>query len=303
MWNQMRVSGLIVAAGVLIAAGAGVARADWARWRGPDGNGQVEATNWFKAGAGLVTVWKADVGAGYSAPAVAGGRLFVAGNRNKQDIIVCLDALSGAVVWTNAYACEAGSYPGPRSGPVVDGKLVFFVSRDARAFAFDSLTGNLRWQRNLKADYNYALPGWGVSGAPLVVGNRLILNLGKHGVALDKSTGKTLWASPAGTCGYATPVLFAKGQPAKVAVFGYDALLCVNLDDGQLAWQFPWKTGCDVNAADPLLFDGRAFITSGYGHGCALLDCRGATPLKLWENRHLKSHFSSPVLYKTGLLK
>lgn len=161
MRNQACVRGLIVAAGALVVVGAGIARADWARWRGPDGNGRVEATNWFQAGAATVTVWKAEVGAGYTAPTVAGGRVFVAGNRNTQDVIVCLDAGSGAVVWTNAYASDAGDHPGPRSCPVVDGKLVFLVSRDAMAFAFDRQTGDLRWQRNLKADHNYGVPRWG----------------------------------------------------------------------------------------------------------------------------------------------
>ncbi len=294
----MKPSALIVSSVLLLVAGEGVARADWAGWRGPDGNGRVEATNWFQKGAATVTVWKAQVGPGYTAPTIAGGRLFVAGNLDKRDVITCLDAESGALVWTNGYACDAGGHAGPRSCPVVDGKLVFFASRDAKVFAFDRLNGELRWRRDFKADNNYGIPQWGVSGAPLVLGERLILNLGKYGLVLDKATGKTVWASPAGICGYATPVPFKTGTRSMIALFGSDALLGVELQDGKLAWQYPWKTSYDVNAADPVFLDGRIFISSGYGHGCALLDCRGATPVKLWENKNLKSHFSSPVLYK-----
>ena len=52
-----------------------------------------------------------------------------------------------------------------------------------------------------------------------------------------------------------------------------------------------------VNAADPLYFDGKLFITSGYGRGCALIDISGPAAKLVWENnkKPMASHFCSPV--------
>ena len=37
--------------------------------------------------------------------------------------------------------------------------------------------------------------------------------------------------------------------------------------DGQRLWSFPWKG--TTNAADPIFYDNKIFISSGYDKGCA----------------------------------
>ena len=152
------------------------------------------------------------------------------------------------------------------------------------------------WQRDLGKDMNATPPQWGFASSPLVVGERVIVNVGTHGLAVNRLTGKTVWESGGAGGSYASPVPYQwKGQPA-VLVLATAGISAVDAGTGQVGWFHPWKTGCDVNAADPLPIQDKVLITSGYGHGAALLDVTGDQPKVEWENKHLVSHFSSPVL-------
>ena len=65
---------------------------------------------------------------------------------------------------------------------------------------------------------------------------------------------------------------------------------------GALLWSYPWKTKYDINAADPVISGDEVFITSGYKHGCALIDISGPKPALVWENENMRSQMSGPVL-------
>jgi outer membrane protein assembly factor BamB len=113
---------------------------------------------------------------------------------------------------------------------------------------------------------------------------------------LYKQTGRLAWSSGSGTGSYATPVLYTQGGRRYAAVFGRRAIYGVEVETGKVAWSYTWITGNDVNAADPLVFEDRVFISSNYGAGSALLDISGRQPKLLWRNPDMNSHFSSFVL-------
>jgi len=138
------------------------------------------------------------------------------------------------------------------------------------------------------------------AGAMLLLSNCL-LAADAAAAALDKKTGKTVWTSGAGPGGYATPVPFKAGGRQAVAVFSRDSFIAVAVANGQKLWSFPWKTGYDVNAADPIISGGKAFISSGYNKGCALLDISGPAPKPIYQNRRMRNHFNSTVLYEGHL--
>ncbi|MDQ3812400.1 MAG: PQQ-binding-like beta-propeller repeat protein, partial [Armatimonadota bacterium] len=62
-------------------------------------------------------------------------------------------------------------------------------------------------------------------------------------------------------------------------------------------WRYPWKTSYDVNAAIPNVAGNKLFNSSGYGKGCALLQIAKDEEPLVWQNRNMKNHFSSSVLY------
>ena len=286
--------GMVLASGVCMAVTT--LAGDWPQFRGPGHDGISGESDWFVPKAVVKTVWTAEVGVGHAAISVSAGRLYTMGNRQGTDVVFCLEAATGKAIWQHSYASASGNYPGPRSTPTVDGRRVFTFGRDGMLLCLDAAKGGVMWQRDLGKDMNATPPQWGFASSPLVVGERVIVNVGTHGLAVNRLTGKTVWESGGAGGSYASPVPYQwKGQPA-VLVLATAGISAVDAGTGQVGWFHPWKTGCDVNAADPLPIQDKVLITSGYGHGAALLDVTGDQPKVEWENKHLVSHFSSPVL-------
>jgi len=281
-----------------LAAGAAARAADWPAWLGPNRDGISRETDWKPeaVSAGRV-LWRAQLGKGYSAVSTKGDRVFSMGNAGNKDAVWCLNAADGSVVWKHEYDCPAGgSYPGPRATPVLDGDRVFTLSRNGLVFCLDAANGQVLWQRRILADTGAANITWGLSSSALVEGDRVFFNVGQHGVALNKATGELVWKSPAGKGGYATPVPYRQGAVPALAIFGQKALHGVEAATGRELWSFPWETSYDVNAADPIVRDGRIFISSGYNTGATLVDVASGSPIEVWRNKNMRNHFGTSVL-------
>jgi hypothetical protein len=84
----MKTSFTIVTGLLALSIEASLLGSDWPQWRGPQRNGTSEETGllkeWPKEGPKLL--WKVtDVGSGYAAPAVAGGRIYILGNEGLEN--------------------------------------------------------------------------------------------------------------------------------------------------------------------------------------------------------------------------
>jgi hypothetical protein len=90
---------------------------DWPAWRGPDRTdlskekGLLQA--WPQDGPGLL--WKTTgLGAGFSTPSVAGGRIFLLGARGKEELLIALEVQQGQRLWaTPAGYREHGRFNQP----------------------------------------------------------------------------------------------------------------------------------------------------------------------------------------------
>jgi outer membrane protein assembly factor BamB len=282
-------------AGVLFAWGASVG-SDWTRWRGPEGTGISAENDWKPLAVASPKVkWKMNVGVGHSSFSVAGKALYTMGNVAEKDIIYCLDAETGKETWRFSYPCASGNYKGTRATPVLDGDSLYTLGRDGDAHCLDAKTGKVKWQTNLMKQHGSAAGTWGMAGSPLILGAMVVYNARAAGLALDKATGKKVWETGGGPCGYASPVAFKLGAKECLAVFGNQEITVTDATNGKRVFSHPWKTQYDVNAADPVFFDNKLFITSGYEHGCALLDVSGKNIKELWTNLNMRGHFASPI--------
>ena len=283
---------------VLILLTAPDAFADWPRWRGPRADGISVESDWDPAALteGPRVLWRTNVGLGYSGVAVRADRLYTMGNTKGQDSVTCLDAGTGRQIWSYSYRARSMQYPGPRATPTIDGTLLYTLSSDGQLICLTADRGAVQWRRNIVADFGARPPNWGFAGSVVVEGDLVLVNAGPAGLALDKRSGKLAWSSGAGTGGYATPVLYTRNGKRYAAIFGRRALYGVDALTGMQTWSYPWVTDNDVNAADPLVFDDRVFISSNYGAGSALIDLSGRQPKLLWKNPSMNSHFSSFVL-------
>ena len=271
---------------------------DWPRWRGAAGNSISAETGWDPQALDVEdpVLWKTDVGLGFSAVSISGDYLYTMGNDRKNDTVWCLEVETGKVVWSHSYPCGNTDYPGPRSTPTVDGGFVYTVSNEGHVVCLDAKKGTLVWKKHLRTDFGASAPTWGFATSVVAEGDLLYLNANSYGLALNRKNGARVWSSPAGTCGYSTPVLYTDGKTKGVVLFGQNAVYGVNSENGTLLWQYPWRTGYDVNAADPIVTDGKVFVSSNYGVGSGLIGIKNNKPQLVYENKVFKSHFHSFVL-------
>jgi len=274
---------------------------DWPQWRGPKHDGISSEQNWLKpwSADGPKRLWKANVGIGFSSVSVSAGRVFTMGNTiTNVDTVWCLDAASGRVLWTNSYPCalDPKYYEGgPGATPTIDGDRVFTFSKKGHVLCIDAASGKTIWSRNIADELSLKLPEWSFAGSAHVEGDLVILNAGSAGTALDKKTGRIIWSSSPEPSGYATPVPFEMNDQRTVAIFSAKALVAVNPRTGRTLWDFPWETGRDVNAADPIVRGDRIFISSSTG--AALLQVRSNQVTAVWNKPNfMRNYFNPSVL-------
>ena len=297
---------LFVAAAVLALVASGTFPAsggDWPRWRGPDLNGISPEKGWQAQwpAEGPKQLWKASVGTGFSSFSVSDGRVYTMGNIANTDWVYCLDAKTGKQVWGHSYPCQLDPKNfegGPCATPTVADGRVYTFSRKGELFCLDAAKGTVVWSKNLNQELGLEIPTWGCASSALVEGELVVVNMGSAGVALDRKSGKVAWVSAKSVGAYATPVPLTIGSERCLAIFTRQSLVAVKAASGQQVWSYPWKTDYDVNAADPIVDGDKVFISAGYNHGGALLKMAGQAPQKVWENKNLRNHFNSCVLWQ-----
>lgn len=290
---------------LLLCASSYVCAADWPQFRGPNADGIAPEKginkDWSQKPPALL--WKCELtNVGYAAPSVADGKVFILDHQGSQDIVKALDINTGHEVWRFAYDdTDRDNFGFARSMPVINDGKVYTLSKTGRVNCLNEKDGAKIWARNIIADFKGKLPGWELSMSPLVDGDKVILCPGGKTsvVALNKNTGETVWqGGNSDDPGYATPVAATIENVKQYVVFTASNLIGVEQETGKLLWSFPWPTGSNVNAATPIVIDNTIFITSSYGHGCALLEIAGGKPSIRWQNKEMQSHFSSPIYYK-----
>ena len=158
---------------------------DWPQFLGPTRNGvSPESVSWPPS-----TLWRKDAGEGFAAPVVANGKAIFFYRQKGKEIVDCLDAASGAKIWSydypTTYRDDFGFDEGPRSAPTIADGVVFTFGAQGVLSTVDFATGKKRWSVPTAAK-----KGWfGSAGSPLVEGGKVLVNIGGI-VAYDQSYGK-----------------------------------------------------------------------------------------------------------------
>lgn len=268
---------------------------NWPCFRGPDRNSITQETAWSHESLKSPNIlWQKEIGDGFAVVAIQDGYLYTVGNQRRTDTIYCLEATTGKEIWKYSYPCSPGPYPGSRATPLVENGVVYSLSRQGHVFCLDARTGQVKWQKKFDAEE----PEWGFASSPSISGNKLLLNIGEHGIALDKTNGNTIWQSNFNVqAGYATIVTFQNNSKEVAAVFSGKAIYLVDANTGKKLWSHPWTTSYGVNAADPIIHDNKMFISSGYGYGCAFVNLAGTAPQIIGSRVEImRNHFGTCVL-------
>lgn len=253
-------------------------RANWPRFRGPDGGG-VYATGDIPltcdVGQGTNIAWKVDVPAeGFNSPVLWGDRVFLSGGDETKCEVLCFDVSTGKLLWQSAVPKAAGESGGKSKVPdqcgmaagtvATDGQRVYaiFANGDLAAFNFD---GTLAWSKNLgipKNPYGYA--------TSLLTSQDHVIVQFDQGDAEDKlsklyafegATGKVAWeqARPVGAS-WATPIAVNAASKSQIVTLGNPWVISYAAQDGAEIWRAECLDG-EVTPS-PVFAAGTLFVVS-----------------------------------------
>jgi outer membrane protein assembly factor BamB len=297
---------LLAVALVVLAAGA-----DWPQLHGPDRDQHSAETGLLPAFPkdGPPVVWQREVGEGFAGPVVARGRLVLFHRAGNDEVVECLDALTGRPRWKDAittdYRDGYGKGDGPRATPLIAGDRVFTLGPQGRLSCLDFDSGRRLWQKLLLKDYEVRPGFFGVGSTPIVEGDRLIVNVGgKDGagiVAFDRDSGKEVWRATDHGASYSSPVVATLDGKRSLVFFTREGLAVLDPADGAVRHLKHWRSRLDasVNAASPVIADGCIFLTACYGTGAVLLRPGKGGLEEVWKgDDRLSCHFGTPVAHQ-----
>lgn len=290
-----------------VAAGGAVFAEDWPSFRGARHDGKSTETDLKLAWSGKPEIaWKRDVGASFSAVAVVGDRAYTCGTKDGQQVLYCLNAENGEIIWQTPFEREYQERQGgdgTRATPTIDSGRVYVLGARGKLLCANGADGKEIWSKQ----FNH-MPQWGYSGSVLVDGELAVTSGGKEDgalVAFKKATGEEVWKTGNDSAGYATPYPFDFEGTRYICGFTGNSAIIVEAATGRQVWHTEWKTDWDVNAAAPIFKDGHLFIGSGYRTGCALFKLsKNGDVLKgeeVWRKKVMMPKFQSCVLHEGKL--
>ncbi len=302
---------------------------DWNHWRGPLRDGVVKEDSGWTRGAWppKEAIWTNKVGIGASAVVVANGHLFTIAWANNKDILYCLDASTGKLLWHQSYACpqygrrsegDKGLYAGPSASPSFDNTTgyLYTLSTDGHLNCWDTRQkGQTVWGINFYDKYDVAqrplvgtrrLRDYGYTTSALIWNDWVIAEVGDDEgnlMAFDKRTGRRMWTSqskdPAGHTGGLVPMT-VEGLPC-VAVLTIHNLLVARLDqghEGETLAEFPWVTDFANSIATPAVLGNSVVITSEYNqYNICRIDVTTKGAREVWRQPYA-SGVCSPIIHK-----
>jgi len=299
----------------LLAAVACAAVADWPDWRGPRRDGHSAEPLPASLPASPVVRWRKAVGHGYAGVVVGRDRLITAEETAGQETLHARRLADGEILWstpvTKVWSDEFEA--GPRCTPVLADGRVFFQSNQGEFVALDAASGRRLWGFNFAEYGMFWVPSpsspvgaanrRGNTGSPLVVGDRVIVQVGSTNhaslCAFSVADGRLSWRSQDDLAGFTSPVVGTLGGVHQVVTATCEGLLGVAVADGRLLWRVPFKTGANRNVLTPIL-DGDTVTFASHSTGMRRLKIQADGAVQRaddeWFNRQLKINLATPVL-------
>ncbi|MEM0968759.1 MAG: PQQ-binding-like beta-propeller repeat protein [Verrucomicrobiota bacterium] len=288
------------------------APATWDGWRGPGRHAQVPdfvpPETWPES---LERMWSVVVGSGYSTALVENGRIYQQARLGGEEVLWCLDAATGEVLWRSgtsiAFRPGGGGErhgPGPKSTPVLADRRVFTLSMTGTLTAWQMTDGKQIWQRDFRDDLDKPYPYWGASTSPLVENGRVYVHLGtcEDGAlfCLEGKTGADVWVQRAHANCYSSPLVEEVDGVRQLIEFNHHGLCGVDLETGEVLWDYPFPhEGRSQNTPTPALHDGLIVLGAedrGMFAVRASQSDGGWTAEQVWRHRDVSLDMSSPVI-------
>jgi hypothetical protein len=262
-------------------------------------------TDWVTAPP--VTMWRRAIGPGWSSFAVSRGLFYTQEQRGDDEIVACYRLSSGEPVWMHrdpARFWESNGGAGPRATPTLDRGRLFSFGATGILNALDPASGERIWSRDVAADSQIAVPDWGFSSSPLVVGDLVIVAAAGKLLAYDRTTGSPRWSGTDGGPGYSSPQLLTIGGIPQVVLLTGRGAAAYAPSDGTRLWELAVPaSGLAATIVQPALTaDGDLLIGDGEASRMRRVAAThgpdGWRIEERWSSNGLKPLFNDFVIHK-----
>ena len=280
---MLRVIGTLAVFLTLTAGSVTLAQTDnWTDYRGNSSDGYTAATGLPTTWSETKNIkWKTPIeGKSWSSPIIWGNSVWItnADKNGKTQSVLCLDKTTGKIR-VNRTLCsnsepepinDFNSYASP--SPMVEKDRVYVHFGTYGTFCLDQKTGNTLWERRDIHCKHSVGPG----SSPVLYQNALILTFDgtdvQYLIALDKTTGKTLWKTDRGTQwnglhgeqrkSFHTPIFTTVGGQVQMISPGAMAACAYDPKTGKEIWRI--QHGGYSGSARTVIGNGLAYIFTGY---------------------------------------
>jgi outer membrane protein assembly factor BamB len=169
--------------------------------------------------------------------------------------------------------------------------------------ALDAGDGSMLWSRNVAADSDTEVPGWGFASSPLVVGDMVTVAASGKLVAYDLATGEPRWFGPKGGGSYSSPHLLTIDGVEQVLLLSANGATSVEPVEGMVLWEHPWPgfrivqpaviAGGDLLISSSDAMGGIATRRIAVSHGAGAWNVE-----ERWTSRGLKPYFNDLVVHE-----
>ena len=226
---------------------------NWPQWRGAKHDGVSHETGLpIKFSKTENVLWRVPLpGPAGATPIVWGNRIFLTSAKGN-DLVLMAFSTDGKPLWNQTLASgnkavrdDEGNFASPT--PSSDGQHVWAMvgTGDLGCYTLD---GKEVWKFNLQDRVGKFNIAFGMTSTPILDGDKLYVQLlftgGRHVLALDKNTGKTIWhverkSDARDECehSYASPTLYRDDQQEYLLTHGGDYVVAHSLKDGTEIWR------------------------------------------------------------------
>ena len=284
--------------------GVNAIKANSSSFRGPFGNGvffQKDTPVEWDATSGKNVIWKTPVPKkGFNSPVIWGNKLFLAGADIQSREVYCFDCNSGKILCKKPVDKIAGS---PDTTPKVtedtglsapslttDGNRVYAIFATGDIVCFD-MDGNLIWDRNLGLPDNH----YGHSSSLVMLKDKVFIQYDTNKIrklmALNASTGETLWETARrGKISWASPILAEINGKFQVVLSTDPMVAGYDTESGKELWSVDCMMG-EVGPS-PAYGSGLIFAANEYAKLVAIDPVKN---IKVWESDEFMPEVASPV--------